>query len=157
MEKSQLKERTLVVLKPDTVQRGFIGRILERFETRGLKIVGMKMIQVDRELAEKHYAEHKGKDFYEALLNYIVRAPVVVVAIQGKNSVRLVRNMIGALKPEEAMPGSIRGDFGVSKTYNVIHGSDSPENGLREIGLYFSDEELFDYQRGVEDWMRHED
>jgi len=151
-----MKERTLVIIKPDGVQRGLIGRIVSRFEERGLKIVGMKMIQVTHEQAEQHYAEHREKPFYKGLVEFITASPVVVLVAQGLRAVTLVRHMMGSLRPEDALPGSIRGDFAVSKSYNVIHGSDSPENGKREIELYFKPEELFDYQRTIEEWIKHE-
>jgi len=150
------KERTLVIVKPDGVQRGYIGEVLRRFEKRGLKIVGLKMIKVDKELAMKHYGEHAGKPFFEGLVDFITVSPVVVVAVQGRNVVKLVRKMMGALKPEEADAGSIRGDLGLSKSYNVVHGSDSVENGKREVDLFFREEEIFDYPRDIENWLRHD-
>lgn len=149
-------ERTLVIVKPDGVQRGLIGEIVGRFEKRGFKIVGLKMMQVDDKLAHEHYRDHVGKPFFAPLVDFIISSPVVVLAVQGKDVVRLVRNMMGALKPEEAAPGSIRGDLAMSKSYNVIHGSDSPENGAREVSLFFSENELFDYPRDIDNWLKNE-
>ncbi|HOO55302.1 MAG TPA: nucleoside-diphosphate kinase [bacterium] len=147
-------EKSLVIVKPDGVQRGLIGEIISRFEKKGFKIIGLKMIHITPELAEKHYKDHIGKDFYASLVEFITCSPVVVLAIQGDNAVRLIRNMMGALKPEDAQPGSIRGDLALSKSYNVIHGSDSPENGEREVGLFFEPDELFDYERDIDTWLK---
>ena len=150
------QERTLVIVKPDGVQRGLIGEVVSRFERRGFKIAGLKLIWIDEALANEHYKDHIGKPFFPGLVKFITSSPVVVIAVQGKDVVKLVRNMMGALKPEEAAPGSIRGDLALSKSFNVVHGSDSPENGLREVSLYFTDKELFDYPRDVENWLKHE-
>lgn len=154
MTNADNKERTLVIVKPDGVQRGLIGQIVSRFEARGFKVVGLKMMHIDASLASKHYCEHVGKPFYDGLVEFITKSPVVVMAIQGKDVVKLVRNMMGALKPEEAASGTIRGDFALSKSFNVIHGSDSPENGCREVGLFFTDSELFDYERDMDNWLK---
>lgn len=151
------KERTLILVKPDGVQRGLIGEVVSRFEKRGFKIVGLKMMHVPREMAEKHYEVHKGKPFYDSLVNFIIQAPLVAIAIQGRNIVAVSRAMIGALNPVDATPGSIRGDLAISKAYNVIHGSDSPENGERETNLFFKADEMFDYTRDIENWMKHDD
>jgi nucleoside-diphosphate kinase len=150
------KERTLVIIKPDGVQRGLVGEIISRFERRGFKIVGLKFMQITPELAAKHYEAHIGKPFYEPLVAFMTSGPVAVIALQGRDSVRLVRNMMGALNPEDAAPGSIRGDLTMSKRYNVIHGSDSPEAGAREVALFFKQDEILDYQRDMENWLRHE-
>ncbi len=146
-------ERTLVIVKPDGVQRGLVGEILARLERRGLKLVGMKMVWIDRELAERHYAVHKGKPFYEGLIAYITSSPVVLAVFEGKNAVALVRQTVGATNPAEAAPGTIRGDFGVEIGRNLIHASDSPENGEREVALFFRAEELFAYERDVDRWV----
>ena len=150
------KERTLIIVKPDGVQRGLIGEVVSRFEKRGFKIAGLKMMQISRELAERHYEAHVGKPFYEPLAKFMTSSPVVAVAAQGRGAVRLVRNMMGALSPEESAAGTIRGDFAVSKRYNVVHGSDSPESGEREVSLFFSPDEIFDYDRDIDNWLRQE-
>ncbi|ASJ11080.1 nucleoside-diphosphate kinase [Thermococcus sp. P6] len=150
-------ERTLVILKPDAVVRGLMGEIISRFEKRGLKIVGMKMIWIDRELAEKHYEEHRGKPFFEGLVDYITKAPSVVMVVEGRYAVSVVRKMCGATDPKDAEPGSIRGDYGLDvgdAIYNVIHASDSPESAEREITLYFKPEEIFEYWKAA-DWFYH--
>ncbi|WP_297534527.1 nucleoside-diphosphate kinase [Thermococcus sp.] len=148
-------ERTLVILKPDAVVRGLMGEIISRFEKRGLKIVGMKMIWIDRELAEKHYEEHRGKPFFNALIDYITKAPSVVMVVEGRYAISVVRKMAGATDPKDAEPGSIRGDYGLDigdAIYNVVHASDSPESAEREIKLYFSEDELFEYCKAA-DWF----
>jgi nucleoside-diphosphate kinase len=150
------KERTLLIVKPDGVQRGLIGEVIRRVEQRGLKIVGLKMMWVDEALANEHYRDHVGKPFFPPLVQFITSSPVVVVAVQGTDVVRLARNMMGALKPEEAAAGTIRGDLALSKSYNIVHGSDSPENGAREVGLFFKDNELFDYPREIDNWLKVE-
>ncbi|MCK6579069.1 MAG: nucleoside-diphosphate kinase [Anaerolineae bacterium] len=146
-------ERTLIIVKPDAVQRGLTGEIIRRFEQRGLKIVGMKFMQVSRELAQKHYAEHEGKPFYEGLVAYITSSPVVVMVLEAKNCVELARNMIGKTKPVEALPGTIRGDFGVEVGRNLVHGSDSPTSAERELALWFAPQELAGWMRVVEPWI----
>jgi len=150
-------ERTLVILKPDAVVRGLVGEVISRFEKRGLKIVGMKMIWIDRELAEKHYAEHRGKPFFEGLIDYITKAPSVVMVVEGRYAISVVRKMAGATDPKDAEPGSIRGDYGLDigdSIYNIVHASDSPESAKREIELYFKPEELFEYYKAA-DWFYH--
>jgi len=149
-------ERTLIIIKPDAVQRGLVGEIITRFERRGLRIVGMKFMQIDRALAEKHYAEHKGKSFYESLLAYITSAPVVVMVLEGPNAVQIARNTIGATKPVEATPGSIRGDFGLETGRNLVHGSDGLESSKREIELFFRSEEVISWSRDVDRWIFEE-
>lgn len=146
-------ERTLIIIKPDGVERGLIGPIITRFEQRGLKIVGLKIMQVSPELARRHYAIHEGKPFFEPLINYITSAPVVVMALEGPQAVQAARNTIGATKPVEATAGSIRGDFGMMVGRNLVHGSDSPENGAAEIALWFSELELIAYERGIDRWI----
>lgn len=146
-------ERTLIIIKPDAVQRGLVGEIITRFERRGLRIAGMKFMQIDRALAEKHYAEHEGKPFYESLLAYITSAPVVVMVLEGPNAVQIARNTIGATKPVEATPGSIRGDFGLETGRNLVHGSDGLESSKREIELFFRAEELISWSRDADRWI----
>jgi len=146
-------ERTLIIVKPDAVQRGLIGQIVARFEQRGLRIVGMKLIQMDRDLAARHYAVHKGKSFYEPLLAYITSAPVVVMALEGTDVIKAARNTIGATNPAEAGAGSIRGDFGMEVGRNLVHGSDSVENGEKEVALFFGDGELVAWDRDVDQWV----
>jgi nucleoside-diphosphate kinase len=138
-------QRTLVTLKPDAVHRGLAGRILARFEAKGLKIVALKMAMLDRETAQRHYARHKGKDFYEPLIRFVTGGPMVFVVLEGKGAVALVRKMMGATFGPEAEPGTIRGDFGVSNRFNLVHGSDSPEAAEEEINLFFKPEELIDW------------
>jgi nucleoside-diphosphate kinase len=147
-------ERTLILVKPDGVQRGLIGPIITRFEQRGLKLLGMKFIQMSEELAARHYGIHKGKPFYESLVTYITSGPVVAMVWGGKDAVALARATIGATKPVEAAPGSIRGDFAVEIGRNLVHGSDSPENGVLEAGLFFNEAELVDWTRDAERWIR---
>lgn len=146
-------ERTLIIIKPDGVERALIGPIISKFEQRGLKIVGMKLMQVSDELAREHYAVHAGKPFYEPLIEYITSAPVVVMALEGPQAVQAARNTIGATRPVEAAPGSIRGDFGMMVGRNLVHGSDSPENAAAEVALWFDPSELIDYTRAVDSWI----
>lgn len=146
-------ERTLVLVKPDAVQRGLIGEITARLEKRGLKLVGARFMQVSRALAEKHYAVHQGKPFYEGLVNYIISAPVMAMVWEGPNAVAAVRQTMGATRPTEAAPGSIRHDFGLTIGRNLTHASDTPENGEKEISLWFNPEELVDWQRPLDSWI----
>ena len=146
-------ERTLVMLKPDAVQRGFVGRIVARFEAKGLKIVALKMARMDRALAERHYAPHKGKDFYEPLIRFVTSGPLVFVVLEGKGAVAVVRKMTGATFGPAAEPGTIRGDLGMSNRFNLIHGSDAPEAAQREIALFFRPEELIDWQPAAQPWV----
>jgi nucleoside-diphosphate kinase len=148
-----LVERTLIIIKPDAMQRGLIGEIIRRFENRGLRIVGMKFIHMSRELAGRHYAVHQGKLFYEGLINYITASPVVVMVLEGTLAVTVARNTIGATKPAEAATGTIRGDFGLEVGRNLVHGSDSVENAEKEINLFFSPEELVDWTRDTDRWI----
>ena len=138
-------ERTLIILKPDCVQRRLIGRVIQRFEDKGLSIAGMKLMQITRELAEQHYAPHKGKPFYPGLIDYITSGPVAVMVAAGPGAIAISRKLMGKTFGFDAEPGTIRGDFGSSKTYNLIHGSDSPESATTEIALYFRPDELLDY------------
>jgi nucleoside-diphosphate kinase len=146
-------ERTLIIVKPDGVQRGLIGQIIARFEQRGLRIIGMKFMQVPRALAEKHYAVHQGKPFYEGLVNYIISGPVVVIALEGPNAIQAARNTIGATRPNEAAAGTIRADFALTVDRNLVHGSDSPENGQIEVGNFFTGEELVSWARSADAWI----
>lgn len=146
-------ERTLIIVKPDAVQRGLTGEIIRRFETRGLRIAGMKFMQISRELAEKHYGEHVGKKFYESLVSYIISGPVVVMALQGKNAIEAARATIGKTNPVEAAAGTIRGDLGMEIGRNLVHGSDSQESAAREVALFFSDAELVIWTRDTDRWI----
>ncbi|MCQ4336416.1 MAG: nucleoside-diphosphate kinase [Sulfolobaceae archaeon] len=135
-------QRTFVMIKPDGVRRGLIGDIISRFERRGMKIVAMKMVKIDRALAERLYEEHKGKNFFEELISYVTSGPVVAMVIEADEAVSVVRKMIGATDPKEALPGTIRGDYALSKAENVIHASDSPEKASREISIFFKENEV---------------
>jgi len=145
-------QRTLVLCKPDAVQRGLVGRIVSRFEEKGLKIVGMKMLQVTPELAGKHYAEHVEKAFYPDLLAFITASPIVALAVEGDNAVEVVRNLMGVTNPQKAGSGTIRGDFGLNLTMNLVHGSDSLASAQRELALFFRPEELYRYEGALRDW-----
>jgi nucleoside-diphosphate kinase len=146
-------ERTLVLVKPDGVQRGLIGEVIARLERRGLKLTGGKFLQVSRELAEQHYAVHKGKPFYEGLVNYIISAPVMAMVWEGPNAVAAVRQTMGATRPTEAAPGTLRHDFGLTIGRNLTHASDSPENGEKEASLWFKPEELVSWDRPIDSWI----
>lgn len=146
-------ERTLIIVKPDGVQRGLVGPVLARFEARGLKFAGLKLMRISRELAERHYAEHLGKPFYEGLVSYITSAPVVVGVLEGPNAIAITRTMMGATNPANAAPGTIRGDYALTVSYNIVHGSDSPESAQREVGLFFTQDELLDYERASDRWV----
>ncbi len=147
-------ERTFALLKPDAVQRGLAGEILSRFEHRGLKVVAMKLMRVSRSLAESYYAEHKGKPFYEPLMSYITSGPVVAMVLEGDGAQAIVRKMMGKTNSAEAEPGTIRGDYALTIGRNVIHGSDSLESAKREIAFFFKPEELQEYKRIDEAWLR---
>lgn len=146
-------ERTLIIVKPDGVQRGLVSDILGRFERRGLKLVGLKLIQIDRPLAERHYAVHKGKFFYEDLVSYITLSPVVVAVLEAPNAIEIVRAMIGKTRPHEAASGTIRGDLALEGLRNLVHASDAPETAAAEIALYFTASELHDYRREIDRWV----
>ena len=146
-------QRTLVLIKPDGVQRLLVGRILARFEERGLKLVALKLMRVDRALAERHYAVHRGKPFFEGLLDFITSGPLVALALEGPNAITLVRSMVGATRPHEAAPGSIRGDLAVETAQNLVHASDAPETAAAELALWFSPGELTAYDREVDRWV----
>jgi nucleoside-diphosphate kinase len=146
-------QTTLIILKPDTLQRGLMGRVLSRFEDKGLAVVGAKLMKISPELAAKHYEVHKGKKFYENLVRYMTSRPVLVLAVAGNNAVEVCRKMMGATFGSKAEPGTIRGDFGVSNSMNLVHGSDSAESAERELGLFFTKSELFDDPRAIEPWI----
>jgi nucleoside-diphosphate kinase len=146
-------ERTLVLIKPDGVQRQLIGRILDRYEERGLKVIGLKLVQVDRSLAERHYAAHREKPFFGGLVDFIVSAPLVALALEGPNAIMVVRAINGATRPHEAAPGTIRGDYALETAQNIVHASDGPEAATAELALWFADAELFDYERDVDRWV----
>jgi nucleoside-diphosphate kinase len=145
-------ERSLVLIKPDAVQRLLVGRIVSRFEERGLKLVGMKLLQVDRSLAEAHYAVHRGKPFFEGLVAFITSSPLVALAIEGPGAIGIVRTMVGATRPAEAAPGTIRGDLALEVAQNLIHASDGPETAVAELALWFRPEELHAYDREIDRW-----
>ncbi|MCL5780507.1 nucleoside diphosphate kinase [Desulforamulus profundi] len=146
-------ERTYLMVKPDGVQRGLVGQIISRFEQRGYKIVGLKMMQISREIAEKHYGEHAGKPFFQGLVEFITSGPVVAMVVEGKDVVATAREMMGATNPLKAASGTIRATFGVDVGRNIIHGSDSLESAQREIGIFFRPEELVDYGRAIDTWI----
>ncbi len=137
-------ETTLVLFKPDALHRGLVGRILARFEAKGLQIVGLRLLRMSPEMAARHYAEHQGKPFYEGLVGFMTASPIIALALRGPEAVAVVRRLMGATFGIEAEAGTIRGDFGVSRSYNLVHGSDSPESAARELELFFPD--------GLEDW-----
>ena len=146
-------ERTLIIIKPDGVQRALIGNIISKFEYRGLRIAGMKLMQISRALAEEHYAEHKGKGFYEPTVQFMISGPVVVLALEGPNAVANARQTMGATRPPEAAPGTIRADFGLDVSRNLVHGSDKPDTAARELALYFKPDELVSYIRAADGWL----
>ncbi len=146
-------QTSLIILKPDAVQRGLAGQILNRFERKGLRVAGAKLMLVPRELAEKHYAEHQGKPFYAGLINFITSSPVLVLAIQGLEAIAVCRTLIGATNGRKADPGTIRGDLGMSGGFNLVHGSDSEASAERELALWFTDDELTDTPRTIEQWV----
>jgi len=146
-------ERSLVLIKPDAIQRGLAGEIISRLEKKGLKIVALKMLHMDNTLAQRHYAIHKGKDFFDDLVNFITSGPVIAIIFQGKNAVQIIRQMMGETDPVKARSGTIRGDFGIDIGHNLVHGSDSLDNASKEIDLFFSAEEVFNYEREVDTWI----
>lgn len=146
-------ERTLIIVKPDGVQRGLIGEVLGRFERRGLKLVGLKLMHISRELAERHYAVHQGKPFYAGLVDYITSGPVVVGVLEGPRAVAVTRATVGATNPVEAAPGTIRGDLGIEIGFNLIHASDAPDTSVREVALFFQESELIPYTRDIDRWF----
>jgi len=148
-----MRQRTLVLLKPDAVNRRLIGEIIQRFEKKGLKIVAMKMLWLSKEMAERHYEVHRGKPFYDSLIDYITAAPIVAMVLEGDNAIEIVRKMMGKTNGQEAEPGTIRGDYAMSVQNNLVHGSDSPESAEREISLFFKEEEILEYRLVDEIWI----
>jgi nucleoside-diphosphate kinase len=146
-------QRTLVLLKPDAVQRGLVGEIVSRLERRGLKFVAMKLMKVSDELATRHYEAHVGKPFFEGLKRFITSSPLVAMVVEGENAVDLVRTTMGATNPKDSAPGTVRGDFALTIGMNLIHGSDSLESAEREINLFFSKGEIVDYERDIDKWV----
>ena len=146
-------ERTLVILKPDAVQRGLVGPIITRLEQRGLRFAAMKLMQITPELAARHYAIHKGKSFYEGLVRFITSGPVVVAVVEGKDAIAIVRKTLGATNPANAEPGTIRADFGLEIGRNLVHGSDGPDTAAYEIPLFFAEDEILTYERAVDHWI----
>lgn len=146
-------ERTLVLIKPDAMQRALAGRILSRLERRGLRIAAMRLFQMEDALARRHYAEHEGKPFFEALISYITACPIIAAVFEGTNAVEVVRKTMGATNPAAAEPGTIRGDLALETGRNLIHGSDSLESARREIALFFREEEIHTYSRDVDRWV----
>lgn len=146
-------ERTLILVKPDGVQRGLIGQVVDRFERRGLRLVGLKLMQMPRSLAERHYAVHEGKPFYDKLLDYITSGPVVAMVWEGNNAIAAARATMGSTNPVEATPGTIRGDLGLDIGRNLVHGSDGSENAVKEIGLFFEESELVGWERDTDAWI----
>jgi nucleoside-diphosphate kinase len=149
-------ERTLIIVKPEGVQRGLIGQVIARFEQKGLKVVGLKLMQIPREMAERHYAEHAGKAFYDGLVGHITSSPVVVGVLEGPEAVSVARTMMGVTNPKVAAPGTIRGDFGLDIGLNIVHGSDGMESAQREIGIFFTPAELVSYERAGDRWVAGE-
>jgi len=146
-------EKTLVLVKPDGVQRGLIGTVIGRIESKGLKIAGLKLIHVSEELAKEHYGEHVARPFFGDLVSFITSSPVVALAVEGDNAVSVVRTLMGGTNPEEADPGTIRGDFGMTIGMNLVHGSDSVESADRELNLFFKPDEILDYEREIDAWI----
>ena len=153
MEKNIFMEKTLILLKPDSLQRGLSGEIISRFEKKGFKIIGMKLIKVSKDLAETHYSEHKGKPFFEDLVAFITSSPIIAMVIETQNAITIARNMMGSTNPIDALQGTIRGDFGISVESNIIHGSDSQTSAKREISLFFNENELIEYSKSIQKWI----
>ncbi len=146
-------ERSFVMIKPDGVQRELVGEIITRFEKKGVKIVGAKLMVLSKELAERHYEEHQGKIFFEGLIKFITSGPVIAMVMEGEGVIGVIRKIVGATKPGDAVPGTIRGDYVLDAGQNIIHASDCLENAKREISLFFKDEEIIDYHLAVKDWI----
>ncbi len=146
-------EHTLVIIKPDAVQRGLIGEIVTRFERRGLRIAALKLIHINEPLARRHYAIHEGKPFYEPLIRYITSSPVVVLVLEGNDAIEIARRTMGATKPSEAAPGTIRADFSLEVGRNLVHGSDGPETAAFEVPLFFTEDEILSYERDTDRWI----
>jgi nucleoside-diphosphate kinase len=148
-----VNERTLILIKPDGIQRQLVGRIIDRYEQRGLRLVGLKLVQVDRALAEQHYAVHRERPFFASLVDFISSSPLVAIALEGLNAVAVCRAINGATRPHEAAPGTIRGDLALETGQNLVHASDSVETATEELALWFGPGELVDYRRSVDDWI----
>ena len=148
-----MSERSLILIKPDGVQRGLVGRVIERYEQRGLRIAALKLMAAERALAERHYAVHSDKPFFPGLIEFITSGPLVAMAVEGPNAIEVCRAINGATRPNEAAPGSIRGDFALETGMNIVHASDSPENATNELALWFDGSELIDYERAVDAWI----
>lgn len=146
-------ERTLVLLKPDAIQRALAGSIIKRIEDKGLKIVGMKLMKVSTNLAEKHYSEHVDRPFFEGLVKFITSSPIIAMAIEGPGAIAVIRNIMGITDPQSAPPGTIRGDYGLEIGLNLVHGSDSAESAARELALFFTDQEIVSYDKASEPWI----
>ncbi len=149
----ETNERTLFLVKPDAMQRGLAGEIIARLERRGLKIAGMKLLRMSRELAEQHYAEHREKSFFAGLVEFITSGPVIAIAWEGRDAIRVVRATIGSTNPAEAAPGTVRADFGIDRGRNLVHASDGPESAARELALFFAPGELLSWDRDVDRWV----
>ena len=146
--------RTLILLKPDAVQRGLVGELIMRIERKGLKLAAMKLMSVTEDLAQQHYAEHIGKPFFDGLVAFITSSPVVALVVEGENAVLTMRNtLMGATNPQEAATGTIRGDYGMTIGMNLIHGSDSTESAERELGIFFEPDEIIEYERQIDSWI----
>jgi len=146
-------ERSLVLIKPDAIQRGLAGEIITRLEGKGLKIVAIKMLQMNKTLAQRHYAIHKDKAFFDKLVDFITSSPIIAIVFQGKDAVATIRRTMGETDPAKAKPGTIRGDLGLDIEHNLVHGSDSAENASKEINLFFSTEEILDYHKDIDRWI----
>ena len=148
-----MMERSLVLIKPDAIQRALAGQIISRLEARGLKIVAMKMLHMDKDLARRHYAIHEGKTFFDGLVSFITSRPLIAIVFQGQNAVQIIRQMMGETDPAKASGGTIRGDLGIDIGHNLVHGSDSLENARKEIALFFLAKEIFEYDRELDTWI----
>lgn len=148
-----MSDRTLILIKPDGVQRALVGRVIDRYEQRGLRIAGLKLMQAQRGLAERHYAAHSDKPFFPGLIEFITSGPLVAMAVEGPNAIEVCRAINGATRPNEAAPGSIRGDFALETGMNIVHASDSTESATAELALWFDESELVDYERSVDVWI----
>jgi len=146
-------ETTLIILKPDAVQRGLMGRIIGRFEDKGLQVVGARLMRISPDLAHRHYEPHRGKPFYDRLIEFMTSSPVLVLAVRGVGAIEVSRKLIGATFGSQAEPGTIRGDLGVSNSFNLIHGADGPESARRELELFFEPAEILDYDRAIDRWI----
>jgi nucleoside-diphosphate kinase len=147
-------ERSLVLVKPDAMQRGLASEVLGRLERRGLKIVAMRLLRMDEDMAKRHYAEHVGKPFFEGLVGFIASSPIIAAVFEGENAVALIRQTMGATDPAKAAPGTIRGDLGIDLGRNLVHGSDSPESAEREVSLFFGEGEILSYERSLDPWIK---